>query len=163
MFTAIAIVLVYFVFKDVDLQKLWGDIISMNVWWVLLSLGFATLGYILRMLRWVLLIEPLGYNPSKQNTFFALMFGYFANLALPRIGEVARCGVLYSKEKIPVDKLLGTVIIDRAFDLLTLALLGFIVFFCKIIIIRVFVRFFLISKFRNVLLCFYYLFRFFIT
>ncbi|HPY82600.1 MAG: flippase-like domain-containing protein [Bacteroidales bacterium] len=132
MFTAIAIVLVYFVFKDVDLQKLWGDIISMNVWWVLLSLGFATLGYILRMLRWVLLIEPLGYNPSKKNTFFALMFGYFANLALPRIGEVARCGVLYSKEKIPVDKLLGTVIIERAFDLLTLALLGIIVFFCKI-------------------------------
>jgi len=130
-FTAIAIGLVYLVFKDVDLQAFWGDIANMNVWWVLLSLCFAFFGYVSRMLRWVLLIEPLGYFPSKKNSFFALMFGYFANLALPRIGEVARCGVLHTKEKIPVDKLIGTVIIERACDLLMLALLGLSVVFLK--------------------------------
>lgn len=130
-FTAVAIGLVYLVFKDVDLTTLWDDIVNMNVWWVLLSLCFAFFGYISRMLRWILLIESLGYSPSKKNSFFALMFGYFANLALPRIGEVARCGVLHSQEKIPVDKLIGTVIIERACDLLILALLAISVVFLK--------------------------------
>jgi hypothetical protein len=47
------------------------------------------------------------------------MIGYLANLALPRIGEVTRCVALGKKENIPVDKLVGTVIIERTIDFLS--------------------------------------------
>lgn len=78
------------------------------------------------------MIKPLGYNPSVKNTFFALMAGYLANFAFPRLGEVTRCGSLNKTEKIPVDSLLGTVIAERILDLFMLFLLVFIVFIVKI-------------------------------
>ncbi len=48
------------------------------------------------------------------------MTGYLANLALPRIGEITRCVALGKKEKIPVDQLIGTVVIERAIDFISL-------------------------------------------
>lgn len=52
-----------------------------------------------------------------------MMVGYLANYALPRLGEVTRCVTLGRKEKIPVDSLIGTVIVERVFDLLVLILI----------------------------------------
>ena len=75
-----------------------------------------------RALRWRLLINSLGYNSSTSNTFFAVMIGYLTNLALPRLGEVLRCTVLARYEKIPAEKLIGTVILERLIDAITLAL-----------------------------------------
>lgn len=48
------------------------------------------------------------------------MIGYLTNLAFPRLGEVMRCTVLARYEKIPVDKLLGTVILERLIDAFSL-------------------------------------------
>ena len=48
------------------------------------------------------------------------MTGYLANLALPRIGEITRCVALGKKEKIPVDQLIGTVVIERTIDFISL-------------------------------------------
>ena len=49
-----------------------------------------------------------------------MMTGYLANMALPRIGEVSKCVALGKKEKIPVDQLFGTVVIERFIDFLSL-------------------------------------------
>jgi uncharacterized membrane protein YbhN (UPF0104 family) len=67
-----------------------------------------------------MLIEPLGFKPSLSNTSAALMIGYLANLAVPRLGEVTRCGTLNRSEKVPFDSLIGTVIIERIVDVLSL-------------------------------------------
>lgn len=74
----------------------------------------------LRGIRWGLLIEPLGHKPAKTNTFLSVMIGYLTNLAFPRLGEVMRCTVLARYEKNPVDKLIGTVILERLIDAITL-------------------------------------------
>ncbi|MBU3677281.1 MAG: flippase-like domain-containing protein, partial [Chitinophagaceae bacterium] len=47
-----------------------------------------------RALRWRYLMEPLGIQPQKSNTFFAVMIGYLANMAFPRLGEVMKCTLL---------------------------------------------------------------------
>ncbi|HYM92869.1 MAG TPA: lysylphosphatidylglycerol synthase transmembrane domain-containing protein, partial [Chitinophagaceae bacterium] len=78
------------------------------------------LSHYVRGLRWRLLIEPLGYSPKKSNAFFAVMIGYLTNLAFPRLGEVLKCTALSRYEKIPVDKLIGTIILERIIDVLTL-------------------------------------------
>ncbi|HON51577.1 MAG TPA: lysylphosphatidylglycerol synthase transmembrane domain-containing protein [Bacteroidales bacterium] len=132
LFSSLAFIFLFFAFKHVDFSSFWTDITQANYWWVAIAIVCALIGYILRAVRWNLLLEPLGYTPSKINSFHAVVFGYFANLAFPRLGEVARCGVLNRKEQIPIDTLVGTVIIERIIDLVMLALLTIITFFIKI-------------------------------
>jgi uncharacterized protein (TIRG00374 family) len=78
------------------------------------------LSHYVRGLRWRLLIEPLGHMPSKWNAFFAVLIGYLTNQAVPRLGEAVKCTVLSKYENIPVDKLIGTIILERLIDALTL-------------------------------------------
>lgn len=76
----------------------------------------------LRALRWRQLIEPLGYKPSRINLFLGVMIGYFVNVGAPRLGEVVKCTVLARYEKVPADKLVGTIVAERAFDVMCLLL-----------------------------------------
>ncbi|WP_423735374.1 lysylphosphatidylglycerol synthase transmembrane domain-containing protein [Chitinophaga caseinilytica] len=94
-----------------------------NYWLLIPTMILGIGSHWVRAIRWRLLFSPLGYEPKKLNTFFAVMIGYLLNLAVPRLGEVARCGVLSRYEKIPVDRLVGTMIAERAIDLLCLILL----------------------------------------
>jgi uncharacterized membrane protein YbhN (UPF0104 family) len=72
-----------------------------------------------------------GYDPSLPNTFAAVMVAYLVNLALPRAGEVARCSVLLRSDKVPLSTALGTVVVERVFDVIILGLLALIVFFSE--------------------------------
>ncbi|MDO9185993.1 MAG: lysylphosphatidylglycerol synthase transmembrane domain-containing protein [Bacteroidia bacterium] len=94
-----------------------------NYYWIALSMLLSFLSHWIRAMRWRLLIQPLGFNPKLSNTFFALMVGYLANFALPRLGEISRCGVLTKYEKIPFTEGFGTVIAERAIDVLCLILI----------------------------------------
>jgi len=78
------------------------------------------LSHWIRALRWKMLIEPLGYTPGNLNTFFGVMVGYFVNLGAPRLGEIIKCTVLARYEKVPADKLIGTIVAERALDLVCL-------------------------------------------
>ncbi len=89
-------------------------------WLIIPVFAILFMSHFIRSLRWRLLIQSLGYKPSKTNTFFAVMIGYMTNQALPRVGELLKCTVLGRYEKIPVDKLIGTVILERLIDALTL-------------------------------------------
>ncbi|MDX9696674.1 MAG: lysylphosphatidylglycerol synthase transmembrane domain-containing protein [Bacteroidales bacterium] len=131
-FLTIGLILLYFAFKGIDFNSLLNDLKSANYSWVALSLVFAFFAYVSRAYRWKLLIEPLNYNPPFKNVFYAVMVGYLANLAFPRIGEITRCGSLTKSDKIPIDSLIGTVIIERAIDMVVLLLLLFVIFVAKI-------------------------------
>ena len=84
--------------------------------------------HVLRSLRWKMLILPMGYNPSLINTFLAVMIGYLANLAVPRLGEVLKCTILAKYEHVPAEKLVGTIVAERAFDVLCLTLVFLLAF-----------------------------------
>jgi uncharacterized protein (TIRG00374 family) len=122
-FLALGLVLLYFAFRGVALDQLASTLKRANFWWIGLSLLFAALSFFSRARRWMLLIEPLGFKPAYWNTYHAVMIGYLSNFALPRLGEVTRCVTLGQREKIPVDSLFGTVIIERVTDLLMLFLI----------------------------------------
>ena len=120
---AIAILLLWVVFKDIDLQDLMEKFINVDYKWVLASIGISLISHLLRSLRWNLILQPVGYSPKVSNTFVAVMVGYLANFIIPRMGEVTRCGILHRIEKIPFKTSIGTVIAERAFDLVTLLFL----------------------------------------
>lgn len=130
-FLALGIGLLSLALRGVSMEELAQKLKMANFIWVAVALAAATIGYMSRAYRWKLLIRPLNYNPSFWNAFYALMLGYTANFAFPRIGEITRCGSLKKSDKIPVDSLLGTVIIERAIDMLVLFIALIIIFFSK--------------------------------
>jgi len=128
-FLALGILLLYLAFRGVELDELASTLKRANFWWIGLSLAFAAISFFSRARRWMLLIEPLGFRTGFWNTYHALMIGYLSNFALPRLGEVTRCVTLGRREKIPVDSLFGTVIIERVIDLLMLILIMLVLLF----------------------------------
>lgn len=123
LFTSLAAFMFWLAARNVSYNQLVNEIKEADIKYILLSVAFGFIGYLARAFRWKILIEPLQYSPRVINTFSTLMIGYLANFMFPRIGEVTRCGMLSKKENIPFDKLVGTVILERAFDLLILILL----------------------------------------
>lgn len=94
--------------------------LSGNYWLIIPAFIIGVGSHLSRALRWKILIATQGYHPGTLNTFFAVMVGYLVNMGVPRLGEIARCGVLANYEKIPADKLIGTMIAERALDLVCL-------------------------------------------
>jgi uncharacterized protein (TIRG00374 family) len=128
-FISLGLVLLYFAFRNIDFNRVKSGLLEANYYWIILSFVFSILAFISRARRWILLINPLGFNPSLKNSFLAMMTGYLANIAFPRLGEVTKCVALGKKEDIPVDKLVGTVIIERTIDFLTLLVIMVIMLF----------------------------------
>lgn len=131
LFLAIGVFLFWLVIRNQNLQVIKSKLENANWWWPVLALVFGFLSNIFRSLRWNMLIHPLGYYPKMKNTFGALMVGYLANLAIPRLGEVSRSALLGNYEKIPINKVFGTVVVERVIDVLTIFLLLFVILFLE--------------------------------
>jgi uncharacterized protein (TIRG00374 family) len=117
---AVGLILLWLVYRNIDKESVIKGLKEADYFWVGLGLFIAILGHISRGRRWALLIEPLGVKVSTWRAFLAVMFGYMANLAIPRMGEVSRCVALNRTNKIPLNKLIGTVIVERGFDFIML-------------------------------------------
>jgi uncharacterized protein (TIRG00374 family) len=120
---ALAVLVMVYLFRNISIAELLRSFRQANYNWAVLSGILLLLAHLSRAYRWKLLLRPLGYRPGLGNTFLAVMVGYFANLLLPRMGEVTRCGMLQRTEKIPLNTSFGTVVAERLFDLISLVLL----------------------------------------
>lgn len=100
------------------MTKVINDFKNANYWWVLSVLAAFTISNVSRALRWQMLVKPLNYRPKFSNAYHTVMIGYFANLGFPRIGEVIRAGMFARYEKIPVEKVMGTIVSDRLLDVI---------------------------------------------
>jgi len=139
-FLAVGLVLLWLAFRNVNFAKLRDLLKQADYSWLVLSIIFGLFAFISRARRWVLLVNSLGFKSSTRNAFYALMTGYLANLALPRIGEITRCVALGKKEKIPVDQLIGTVVIERTIDFFSLMTIMLIMIFTSGDLINMFLK-----------------------
>ena len=62
----------------------------------------------------------MGYQPKFLNSFFSIMIAYFTNLGIPRSGEFVRAGTMSKYEGISFEKLMGTIVLDRIIDFISL-------------------------------------------
>jgi len=106
--------------SESDKQHVIEDIKRANYFWVAVPPILGLISNYFRTERWRLLLRSLGYAPRFWNTFFSVMMMYFLNLFFPRLGEVSRCGALARYEKIPLDKAIGTMVLERLMDVLCL-------------------------------------------
>lgn len=130
---ALGFFLIWFIYKDLteeDKQNVVQSFQNANYWWILLSVSIAVLSHLFRAYRWKYPLESMKIHIDLPNRFAAVMVGYLANLAFPRLGEVTRCAILSRYQKQPFEKLFGTVVAERMVD--AVILLG-IVFFTVII------------------------------
>jgi len=128
-FLGSGIFLIWFTTKNLtpsEIANMQNALKNANYIWVLPIVLILLLSHYCRALRWKLLLKPIGIVPSTTNTFFSVMIGYFFNLLVPRLGEVMKCTVLSKYEKTPVDKLIGTIVAERAVDLITLIIIIFL-------------------------------------
>ncbi len=114
------LLLLFLAFRNTDLAGLMESIRGGRYQWLAISVVASVAAFLSRACRWIIIIQSLGYNVSLKSSYHALMTGMLANLALPRAGEVTRCVVLGRKERIPVDRLIGSVVMERGVDLVGL-------------------------------------------
>lgn len=104
------------------IDKVISDVSTADYKWIVLSLLLFMLSNISRAARWQIILEPLGYKPRFFNSVSAIMVAYLANLGLPRSGEFVRAGLLSKYEGYPVEKVMGTIVLDRIADVVMLLL-----------------------------------------
>jgi uncharacterized protein (TIRG00374 family) len=130
-FLGLGIALIYHMFSKMSAAEKSDMIHSMEqirLWYLVPILIIGLLSHIFRALRWKLLLDPLHIRPTTANTTFAVLIGYLVNLLVPRMGEIAKCTVLAKYEKVPPDKMIGTIVAERTFDVVILVVITLLAF-----------------------------------
>lgn len=143
LFLSIGVTLLWVITKDLtdqDKADMANSFRNANYWWVALSVFIGVISHILRALRWQMMLKPLGHEPRLLTTFFSVMVAYLANLAVPRLGEVTRCGIMQRYEKVPFDKAVGTIVVERGIDLISLGIVTLLALSLQFTLIRDFFR-----------------------
>lgn len=128
-FLGLGLGLIWYSSKDLSsaqIQELKDSFAQTRFLYILPVLLALLLAHYYRALRWRLLMQPMGYAPSRANSFLVVLIGYFFNLLVPRLGEVMKCTMLAKYENIPADKLIGTIVAERAVDLICLVVITLI-------------------------------------
>lgn len=105
-----------------DREQIVHYIQEANPLWVVLSVFLGILGHVSRAIRWQYALEPLGYRPKLTNSVLIVLLSYFANLGIPRTGEILRATALTTYERVPFEKGFGTVVTERVIDVIMLLL-----------------------------------------
>ena len=114
---ALGFLLLFWVFKKQNFEDIWGALLQADWKWALIVLSISILNHISRVIRWKLLLKPLGHQPKTTHTFLALMFGYLVSYAIPRLGEISRSAALNKTDQLPFKPIFGTVITERIIDI----------------------------------------------
>lgn len=115
--------LLYYKMNDLQRTQMVDAVLSANLALLPPVAIAAFLSHWARAKRWQLLLRPMGLNPSTTNTVLAVLIGYLINLVPPRAGEVAKCTILARYEDLPADKMIGSIVAERAWDVVCLFVL----------------------------------------
>lgn len=128
---AIGVWLVFYFYDSLEpgqRDELFSAFRQADLRWLALATLVGWLAHVSRAWRWRYILEPLGHKPGFWNCYHAVMAGYFMNLFLPRAGEASRAVSLYRTEKVPFEQGFGTILAERAVDMvMLLGIAGFTV------------------------------------
>lgn len=131
---SLAIILLWFSFRGVEWNQFWLALGEVNWGFILLSMVAGSAAFLLRALRWRRLLLPLDGSISRTTAFNGINIANISNFVFPRIGEFVRCGVIVRrsqpvdvsdplKKKASYEKVLGTVVLERSWELLVMLML----------------------------------------
>lgn len=122
--------------QHIDIKSTLATLTSLKIEIVLLVLVATICAHLFRVMRWMLLLNSHKKQINFVSTWGALLYGYFINLGIPRLGEFTRAGAIKKQSKIAFPFVLGTIIVERVIDILTLLflLVGYFLFYNKLLI-----------------------------
>jgi glycosyltransferase 2 family protein len=123
----VSLLFIYLAFRGIDFHALRRALVRSEYWMLVPALIVLAVAVALRAMRWRILFPPQ-HRPPLSIVANALMIGYLFNNILPaRAGEAARVLALRQRAGTPRFEGLGTVVAERALDVLVLLLLLFAV------------------------------------
>lgn len=131
----IGVFCIYYSFKDISFSEFKEYFTKINYLWVFVGISLGALSHISRSYRWKFLIEPLGYKLGFINSVLTVFSAYLINYTVPRAGDIARGTMISKYENIPFEKAIGTIVAERAVDVLSILIIiviGLIIEFDKI-------------------------------
>ena len=120
---ALGVWLVFYFYDQLDGKQraeLFTAFGQANWWWLLACVILGWLSHMSRAWRWRYLLGHMGYEIRFWNSYHAVMTGYFMNMLLPRAGEASRAVTLYRTEGVPFERGFGTILAERAVDMVML-------------------------------------------
>jgi hypothetical protein len=115
----------YIAVRRVHWSATWSALRSTDYEWLAPALGAMTAAFFVRVARWQVMFEP--ERPAFRPLARALFVGYLFNNLLPvRAGEAARVLTLNRRVRVPVSKATATILVERAYDVLSLVVLLFV-------------------------------------
>lgn len=122
---AVTGVCVYFTLRGVELSETEDALRDSDLRWLVPAGAVLMAGLLLRALRWWTLFAT-AHRPPLPSVTRALFIGYFFNYILPaRAGEAAKVIALHRDTGTPKAETVGTVVIERVFDVIALLVLLF--------------------------------------
>jgi uncharacterized protein (TIRG00374 family) len=117
---AVSLVFLAATLRQVDLQVALRLLVEAQPVWIVVAIGLVAGEVMLRALRWRLLLRPFRVVPVRYAAGY-LCIGYFANTLLPaRLGDLARAALAGRTLGIPQLATLGTIVVERLTDGLTI-------------------------------------------
>lgn len=94
--------------------------------WVAVGAGLCLLTYVVRALRWAVLLRPVAAHPSFLGLVSATAVGFAALVILGRPGEFVRPYLISVRERVSFSSQLAAWLLERIYDLLAaLCIFGF--------------------------------------
>ena len=132
---SVGVFCIYFSFRNINFSDFTQYFFEINYSWVAIGIILGALSHISRSYRWKYLINPLGYKLGFINSTLAVFSAYLINYTIPRAGDLARATMISKYEKIPLEKTLGTIVAERAVDVICIIIIisiGLIIEFQRI-------------------------------
>lgn len=130
--SVLTLLLLYLAFRGMDWNVFMDGLRSCNYWWIFAAMAAGVLGTIFRGLRWRLLLLPIDPKVRRVDCTNAYAVCYLSNIAVLRSGELVRCGMIADSSRVPFKDSLGSVMVERAWDVAVSALmLLYLVFFTR--------------------------------
>ena len=123
---ALTVLFLYFFFRSVDWREVYRYLVNVNVWLFIATVLISPLHLFTRAYRWQFLLHQEKKNVSFFHMFAGNAVGFTFNFIFPgRLGELVKPLYLAQKEGIRKGFAIGTVVVERIFDMFTMcALLG---------------------------------------
>nr|WP_320119378.1 lysylphosphatidylglycerol synthase transmembrane domain-containing protein [uncultured Marinifilum sp.] len=118
--------------REKPLAPVWESLANADYFFILLSFLCLFMVFYLRALRWKLLLEESGEKPKSNKVLTSILIGYFVNSFTPKFGEILRCTSLQKSSNIPISKSIGSLMAERAYDLLILGIGVFSLFLIEL-------------------------------
>jgi hypothetical protein len=113
----------WFAFKDVEFSEIVEASKGASWGWFLPFAALTLFSHFIRAERWRMLFEDKANLPHRSTLFTGVMFGYLTNIAFPRLGEITRPVYVARQIDESNSKLIGTVVLERIVDVLSMLII----------------------------------------